>query len=271
MKATACLFAALLAASAAFGQTRLYETFDCYADGSNIVGQDGWEGWYSGFVDAQVSSAQAFSAPHSLRLSAFSDIVHQFSIDDGQWVASAMTYVPSTALASGYFIIMNQYGSAAIDNWSVQVEFDPVLNRVQSEFGNQELPIIKDQWVELRCDIDLTNDLVDIYYGGTALALDLVWTNNASTGGITSIAAFDLFSNGIAEMYFDNVSLLSAAPCAPCDTNCDGSLNGQDIGNFISALAGTLACPCSPCVGDADENGSINGQDIDNFIDCLSP
>jgi len=271
MKAPIVFLAAVLAAATALGQSRLYETFDCYADGSNIVGQDGWEGWYSGFVDAQVSSAQAFSAPNSLRLNSFSDIVHQFSITDGQWVARAMTYVPSTASGSGYFIIMNQYGVPATDNWSVQVEFDSTLNRVQSEFGNQELPIIKDQWVELRCEIDLDADSLDIYYGGNPLALNLVWTNNASTGGITSIACFDLFSNGIAEFYYDDVSLLSAAPCDPCDTNCDGSLNGQDIGNFINMLGGTLACPCSPCLGDADGNGSVNGQDIDDFIACLAP
>lgn len=56
--------------------------------------------------------------------------------------------------------------------------------------------------------------------------------------------------------------------CDPCDTNCDGSVNGQDIGGFVAALNGNPS-NCSTCNGDADGNGTVNGQDIDDFIACL--
>ncbi len=59
-------------------------------------------------------------------------------------------------------------------------------------------------------------------------------------------------------------------PCNPCDTNCDGSVNGQDIAGFVNALNGNPN-PCSPCNSDADGNGTVNGQDIDEFIACLTP
>ncbi len=61
---------------------------------------------------------------------------------------------------------------------------------------------------------------------------------------------------------------VTGSACEPCDTNCDGSVNGQDIGNFIAALGGNPN-GCSPCNSDADGNGSVNGQDIDEFIACL--
>ncbi len=63
---------------------------------------------------------------------------------------------------------------------------------------------------------------------------------------------------------------LAAQPCAPCDTNCDGSVNGQDIANFVAALSGSPD-PCSPCNSDTNGDGSVNGMDISGFIDCLTP
>lgn len=63
---------------------------------------------------------------------------------------------------------------------------------------------------------------------------------------------------------------ISFAQCQPCDTNCDGSINGQDIVGFVAALQGR-ANPCSSCVGDANLDGSVNGQDINAFVACLSP
>ncbi len=57
--------------------------------------------------------------------------------------------------------------------------------------------------------------------------------------------------------------------CDPCDTDCNGTVNGQDIDDFINILNGGPGC--SPCAADADGNGSTNGQDIDDFIACLTP
>ncbi len=63
---------------------------------------------------------------------------------------------------------------------------------------------------------------------------------------------------------------VSGSGCDPCDTNCDGSINGQDIAGFVAALNGNPN-PCSPCNSDANGDGSINGQDISPFIACLAP
>jgi hypothetical protein len=62
-----------------------------------------------------------------------------------------------------------------------------------------------------------------------------------------------------------------ASACCPADTDCNGSVNGQDIDGFIDCLTnGPPTDPCSPCVCDSNGDGSINGQDIQGFIDALS-
>ncbi len=61
---------------------------------------------------------------------------------------------------------------------------------------------------------------------------------------------------------------LVSTTCEPCDTNCDGSINGQDIQPFIQILNG--AAGCSPCAGDTNADGSLNGFDITPFVDCLN-
>lgn len=58
-------------------------------------------------------------------------------------------------------------------------------------------------------------------------------------------------------------------PCAPCDTDCDGSVNGADIEHFVSLLGGGSA-PCAACAGDTDGNGTVNGFDLGGFMECLT-
>ncbi|MCG3125628.1 MAG: hypothetical protein CHACPFDD_00453 [Phycisphaerae bacterium] len=56
--------------------------------------------------------------------------------------------------------------------------------------------------------------------------------------------------------------------CYPCDTNCDGSVNGFDVDPFVSILTGS-GSPCDECSGDMNGDGSVNGFDVDGFVDAL--
>ncbi len=61
----------------------------------------------------------------------------------------------------------------------------------------------------------------------------------------------------------------------PGDLNCDGSLNGQDIGAFSLALSDPNAYAnqypdCDRALADMNDDGSVNGQDISGFIDALT-
>lgn len=59
----------------------------------------------------------------------------------------------------------------------------------------------------------------------------------------------------------------SGRVCDPCDANCDGSIDGLDIGAFVSVLKGGPRC--DGCVGDVNADGSVNAFDIAGFVECL--
>ncbi|MCA9987737.1 MAG: hypothetical protein KDE59_25685, partial [Anaerolineales bacterium] len=75
-----------------------------------------------------------------------------------------------------------------------------------------------DQWVEIRVEIDLVNDMQFFFYGGDLLYFGS-WSENVSGGGITSIGALDLFANNASAVYYDDLSLQpSSGFCAsPAD------------------------------------------------------
>lgn len=226
-------------------QDDFFDDFESYKDGSDIVGQGGWEVWYTGGTHATVSSEQAVGSL-SMRNIELSDIVQRFTAEDGVWTFSVDTYVPSAPLkvADGFVILMNQYGGP--DNWSVQVRFDPAFKTVESQFDANTTSLLADQWVTLRCEIDLDADTLNIYYNDVLFAADLIWSENVSGGGITSIACTDLFSNGIEPMFYDNVSLKRAGGPG-CYPDCDGDteLSFFDFLCYTNAFnAGDMYADC---------------------------
>ena len=58
--------------------------------------------------------------------------------------------------------------------------------------------------------------------------------------------------------------------CDPCDMNCDGTVDANDIEPFIDLLFNG-ATPCGSCTGDTNGDGSVNAGDIEGFINCLFP
>ncbi|MCG3128557.1 MAG: hypothetical protein CHACPFDD_03446 [Phycisphaerae bacterium] len=74
---------------------------------------------------------------------------------------------------------------------------------------------------------------------------------------------------GLPEYETGDVAVEPAVACIPCDTNCDGSINGFDIDPLVDLLTGG-GTPCSPCAGDVNGDGSVNGFDVDGFVAALS-
>jgi hypothetical protein len=61
----------------------------------------------------------------------------------------------------------------------------------------------------------------------------------------------------------------------PCDVNCDGSVDFNDIDPFVLALIDydeyrRAFQYCNPVVADIDGDGSVNFNDIDGFVECLT-
>lgn len=180
--------------------------FDDYDDGSEIVGQGGWEGWWNDAgVGATVTSARAQAGPHSLLIAGASDVVQQFSMDSGQWTLQAWHYLArDDHTGDTYYIMNNEYDADARSaTWAIQMQFDISTGTVIDDLRGGSLPIAYDQWALIEIDIDLDNNTQETRYNGDVLS-GSVWT---SEGGAVAIAAIDLFSNG-PTAYFDTLSLV---------------------------------------------------------------
>lgn len=199
------------------------ENFDSYANDSQMHGQGGWKGWFNDpNAGAFVRDDQAHSAPHSVEITGASDLVHEYSgYTAGAWTYTAWQYIPSSATGITYFILLNSYDDGGIDlNWSLELQFDLGTDTLINDGPDGgTLPIVYDQWVEVRNEIDLDANTQTVFYGGTQLFTGS-WTEGMSGGGVLNIAAVDLFANGAAPVYYDDISLVGAGT-AICDSPTD--------------------------------------------------
>jgi hypothetical protein len=203
------------------------ENFDSYEAGSALHGQDGWYAWDNrSIATGYVSDAQARSSPNSLEGKWFtteaSDMVHQYSgYDTGTWIYTAWVYVPSTMTGRQFLILMNKYVELnhVLQDWSLQVEFSAEQGYIR-DYDNTpaSLPLVTDQWMEIRAVIDLEADIDTVYYGGTQF-IQKSWTGGVSPGGQKNIACVDLWGGDVTSTscYWDDLSLLPPVPPLTCD------------------------------------------------------
>lgn len=170
-------------------------------------GQGGWKGWDNvAAAGAVTSDAFAVSAPNSLNISGGADLVHEFDVPGSQLEVTAMQYIPTGFSGKSYFILLNTYNDGGPYNWSVQTDFEAATGIVTAyyhEEGPGTLPLIYDEWVELRFDIDLDANTVDEYYGGQLLSSH-AWQSD----GAAALGAIDLYANGASAIYYDDISVV---------------------------------------------------------------
>ncbi len=186
--------------------------FDTYATGSQLHGVGGWEGWdTSPAAGALTSATQSRSAANSVDILGAADLVQRYSgFTTGTWTYTAYQFIPSTVTGNTYFIILNTYAPPTF-NWSTQICFNSTTDLVRDDVANNctsgaQLPIIYDQWVELRVVINLDTDQQTFFYGGVQL-YQAAWRGHVSTGGVLNIAAVDLFANTASSVFYDDISL----------------------------------------------------------------
>lgn len=204
------------------------DDFDSYAAGSGIIGQGGWDGWEGDSApDAIVVDDLARSAPNSLESGPISDVVQELSgVNSGMWIATAWQYIPANALGQTFFLLLNSYeadGSGATENWSTQLAFGAGI--VESQFDGATMPLVFDQWVEIRVEIDFDTDNQDIYYNG-ALLTSKSWTEGVSGGGAMNLAAIDIFGNGADPVYYDDLDV-SEAGSTPTESASWGDIKDR--------------------------------------------
>ena len=217
------------------------EDFDSYANGMLLTGVNGWGGWDdTPAAVATVSNAQSHSPPNSVLIDtnpSDDDEVQQYvgAYCEGQWTYTIWQFIPSNFVGTSYFILLNTYVDNGTKNWSTQVQFRASDGVVEWDFEAEQLPLITNQWVEIRVEIDLDTDTQEFFYGGQQLGTRL-WTDNGFLGGpgVLNIRAVDLYANvggGASVVYYDDASLVPADTGEPCpaDLVVDGVVGVKDL------------------------------------------
>jgi hypothetical protein len=199
---------------------RFADSFDWYSDGSGMHGQGGWKGWDGDPIfDAWVTSAQAYSPPHSVDVNGASDLVQEFSgVTSGRWAITAWQYVPAGFVSGcdgsgncgSYFVLLNTYADGGPYHWSAHFHADSITGTfIRDGRTPASLPLITDRWVEIRVEVDLDADTYRVFYDGTELGVQETWSDGVYGGGSGArrIDAIDLFANGSTTVYYDDVAL----------------------------------------------------------------
>jgi len=187
------------------------DDFEAYEVGSGLHGQGGWEGWNADpAFDAFVSDLYAHGGTNSAEIQPATDIVHEYSgYTTGIWEYVAWMYIPDNYSGETSFIMLNTYVVNGTNNWSLEVYFSGGTVTAPYTDPAAALPMITDQWVELKVMIDLDNDIQTFYYGGDML-YEASWTDGATGGGALNIGAVDLWGNNASPVYYDDMSLQPA-------------------------------------------------------------
>lgn len=225
------------------------DDFDSYATGSALHGQGGWEAWDNNpATTAYVTDAQARSTPNSVDIAWFggvsADIVQQFTdINTGEWILTTYQYVPSDMSGSSFYILMNDYqhgGPHNTPDWSLQLRSSASEGIiVDYNDASASLPLITDDWAEIRVEIDFEADIQTVYYDGDFL-LSKSWTAGVSPGGAKNLGCVDLYADTTTStsVYYDDFLLDRPQPLS-CDA--DGPYEGivnEEIQFYGTAIGG---------------------------------
>ncbi len=196
------------------------DNFDSYADGTYLYNVGGWTGWDNDPAAAgTVTSARYRSAPHSIVVNDTADAIHPFTnFDGGRWTIRAWQYIPSGLSGATYFIVNSYYQHNGPYFWTVELHFDPATGRVKDALrdpsGTSTLPILYDQWVEIRIEVDFTTTLgtVHEYYND-----QLLYTGDWIVGAVgqLQIGNIDLYAPHATPVYYDDLSVVPATTPPP--------------------------------------------------------
>ena len=217
------------------------DDFESYSSYQHLDGgpdDGGWEPWAGDpGAAAYVTDNQSRSPSQSVELVGPADLVHKYSgITSGNWTYSCYQYIPEDFEGETYFILCDWYeDGGATTHWAVQLRCSSIDGLISSEFGEENLPLILGQWVEIRVEIDFGADEKTVFYNDDELVTSS-WTSGMNPDGFLNLGCVDLWSNGATYVYYDDFCLQGEAG-PEADLECEGELRWENVGAG-SALQG---------------------------------
>ncbi len=221
------------------------EMFTPYILGSVINGQGGWKQLglapnATSIIEDGVTGFARSGKSVSIDAIPFGDtsiLTREFeNLTDGQYTLSAHVYIPSGTVSATAFVVLNAYEDAGTINTSVQLNMHPLQNVWSIQAGSSTSlsgPLLFDQWVEVRAQIDLSADLCEVFYNGSPCAPAYSWTGGAygAGGGAQEIAALvlarapEVIPGG--KVYIDDVNLVDGFPPPTPVVYCAAKVNSM--------------------------------------------
>jgi hypothetical protein len=257
--AAGLVLAGLSGAARAQGPGPWADSFEAYAVGSTMPGQGGWEEWDMAIhVNPGTVASTPVAAQHGTKYMMVkndADTIRQFTgYTSGQYRLTGWMYLPGTLARPAYWLVLNTYNHFGPYNWSVQIRFNEPNNPGgwiidAGSVGTNSGTYVKDKWFEIRMDIDLTNDVAEVYMDNVLIAPAYSWQNGVfgGGGGVLSIACLDDYAGGTSvptdENYFDNHAVLpiGGGPTTYCTakTTSNGCVPAIGFAGSPSASAGS--------------------------------
>lgn len=191
-----------------------YENFEGYRPGADLLSGGGWHGWAEDpAAGGLVQTERAFSPTRAVCVQGTGDLARRIAgVTGGQWVLTLRQFIPSSSVGTHYVNVLNRYrppyGGEDL-SWSIQIQCVTATGRIISDLGGgASLPLIKDEWIEIRCEIDLAANTVRKFYHGELLA-EHPWRGSE---GDLAIAALNLYAHGSGPACYDDVRLEQAQP-----------------------------------------------------------
>jgi len=190
------------------------DNFDSYDIGQILDGTSddgGWKLFDDGINDpwpggGKIVNEQFRSEPHSLKIHGLMDILHEFTgLNSGNLTCTMWVYIPNEYLDGGLvaFASYGVYGDPSYYRVPFLLEFDNVDHVVYDWLGGEgELPLITDQWVELRLELNLEDDWCECYYNNELL-LEGVWSSMGTGYGYRNFHEIGL-AYGQGPIYYDD-------------------------------------------------------------------
>jgi hypothetical protein len=240
------------------------DDFDSYENDQFLDGgpdDGGWRGWdNNSAAGAYVRDDYFRSEPYSVEIADASDLIYEFQYTAGDWCLTAWQYIPSDLVGDTGFIVQSEYHDGGPYEWVVQLSFNSETGMVEAQFYGLTMIYKTDQWVEIRCDFNITDDLVTIYYDGELLAsYNITSTIQGSPPGTgpQCVATLDLWANGASPVYYDDICMIGeTGPVA--DLDCEGSLTWTDI-NAGATVTGEIQ------VSNIGETGSLLNWEVATY------
>lgn len=262
-----------------FDTTPWVEPFDIYPGGVGIHGLGGWKGFDNDpFPNAFVTNFIPLSPPNSLEVQPQSNVVREFETELTEYLFMTWLFIPPGFQSGGpdpyagsHLRLLDQYADEGPVHFAFDMQIDGNDNQVKFYCGNgnpvAQVPYVVDQWVPIEVVVDLENDHCQVFYDQQFIC-EYAWTAGAfgDGAGDLNIAAIDLFGNGSAPVFYDDMVLVPIEdPPPPLPFFIRGDADGNGVFNPLADILyilgfGFLGGPALPCqeAGDLDGNGAFN-------------